>query len=103
MKDKVLGTILLILLSYFFIIYPVGLLLLKYNGIKTKGVINSHLSSGRGRYTTICNKYEFWYNGEKYEGNSQIPENPDVVGDSIDIVFLDFWPSFNRPVSYFEE
>ena len=102
MKDKIFGTILLILLSYFFVVYPVCLLLLKYNGIKTKGIINSHLSGGTGRYTTICNNYEFWYNGERYEGNSQIPENPNVVGDTIDIVFLDFWPSFNCPVSFLE-
>lgn len=101
-KNKFLGGILIVIWSYFLIIFPLKLLMLKYFGTKTIGIINSDLSRGTGRYARICNMYEFEYKGTIYEGNSQIPENRNIIGDSISIVFLDFWPSVNRPASYFE-
>ena len=101
-KNKFLGGILIIIWSYFLIIFPLKLLMLKYLGTKTIGIINSDLSRGTGRYARICNMYEFEYKGTIYEGNSQIPENQDIIGDTISVVFLDFWPSVNRPASCFE-
>ena len=47
------------------------------------------------------NVYEFDYEGKRYKGISEIPFTLDVVGDSIDIVFFEFWPDFNRPKSFF--
>ena len=99
-KNKILGGILIAVISYFIIVFPLELLLLKYTGVRTMGIITRDLI---GVHSRICNKYTFEYKGERYEGNSQIPENPNVVGDSIEVIFLEFWPSFNRPVSYFEE
>ena len=101
-KNKFLGGILIIIWSYFLIIFPLKLLMLKYFGTKTIGIINSDLSRGTGRYARICNMYEFEYKGTIYEGNSQIPENQDIIGDTISVVFWDFWPSVNRPASCFE-
>lgn len=101
-KNKFLGGILIIIWSYFLIIFPLKLLMLKYLGTKTIGIINSDLSRGTGRYARICNMYEFEYKGTIYEGNSQIPENQDIIGDTISVVFWDFWPSVNRPASCFE-
>ena len=96
-KNKFLGGILIIILSYFLIIFPLKLLMLKYLGTNTIGIINSDLSGGTGSYTRKCNMYEFEYKGTIYSGNSQIPENQHIIGDTISVVFLDFWPSVNRP------
>ena len=79
----------------------VGLVLLKTNGVRTKALVTSTVVSlirwGDPRYV-----YVFKYNGEEYTGNSLIEEKDyQRVGDSIEIVYLKYWPSMNRPVDSF--
>ena len=90
-------------LFYCIIVVPIACQILKRNGTKTKAIITPYT----GEYykgTKWYLHYHFYYGGKQYIGNSLIPqENKDVVGDSIDVLFFEFWPSFNCPVSYFEE
>lgn len=78
----------------------VGLILLQTHGTKTKALVTSSVV-----YTKIRSNphylYTFQYEGNHYEGNSLIEEK-DIyrVGDSIDVLFLEFWPSMNRPTYY---
>ncbi|MCR4773442.1 MAG: hypothetical protein K5854_03690 [Prevotella sp.] len=89
LKDKILSVIAILPWIYFLLVYPIALQILKWDGVRTKAIITAD-PGGYYKGTKWYLYYEFWYNGERYRGNSQIPKNPDVVGDSIDIVFLDF-------------
>ena len=80
----------------------VGLILRQTHGTKKKALVTSTVV-----YTKIRSNphyvYKFQYNGNVYEGNSLIEEK-DVqrVGDSIDVLFWEFWPTMNRPTYYFK-
>ena len=102
LKDKILSVILLLPWIYVLLVCPIALQILKRSGVKTKAIITAD-PGGYYKGTKWYLYYEFWHNGERYRGNSLIPENPNVVGDSIDILYLDFWPSFNCPISYFDD
>ena len=90
-------------LSHFFIALPIVDYYLEKKGTRTRGVMTS--ISSNLQYVTSTdngfNVYEFDYEGKRYKGISEIPFTLDVVGDSIDIVFFEFWPDFNRPKSFF--
>ena len=90
-------------LSHFFIVLPIVDYYLEKNGTWTRGILTT--MSSQLRYATPSNNgfnvYEFDYEGKRYKGISEIPFTPDVVGDTIDIVFFEFWPDFNRPKSFF--
>lgn len=80
----------------------IGLVLLQTIGTETKAVVIPVIT-----YTKIRSNpkylYEFKYNGNEYNGNSLIKEEEHQrVGDTINIVFLEFWPSMNRPTYYFK-
>jgi hypothetical protein len=77
--------------------------LLKHNGVCRKACITSDLSSWTKRYTNMNYLYEFSFEGKVYRGNSLIHDNPSKIGDSICVVFLESFPSINRPLSYFGE
>jgi hypothetical protein len=46
--------------------------------------------------------YSFSYNGNEYKGNSLINSSTGKPGDSIEVVFLEAYPSINRPTSFFK-
>lgn len=80
----------------------IGLILLKMIGTETKAVVIPIVT-----YTKIRSDpeylYSFKYKGNEYTGNSLIDEEEEQrLGDTINIVFLDFWPSMNRPTYYFK-
>ena len=79
-----------------------GNILLENYGIKTRAVV-TNVVNGTGRFHRACYLYEFMIGGECYTGNSLIDKSEkDRVGDSIDVLYLDFWPSTTRPTSFFE-
>ena len=41
-------------------------------------------------------------NGNEYKGNSLINSSTGKPGDSIEVVFLEAYPSINRPTSFFK-
>lgn len=99
---KIILVIIVFFYIYALVCIPILCQILKTGGAKTTGVITPYYSDGYYRGVKRNFFYEFEYNGRRYEGNSLIPKDSDVVGDSIEILFFEFWPSFNRPVSYFE-
>jgi hypothetical protein len=77
--------------------------ILQHYGVCKYALITSNLSTWTKRYTNMNYLYEFSYKGKVYRGNSLIHDDPSKVGDSICIVFLEFYPRINRPLSYFKE
>ena len=80
----------------------VGNFLLRINGVKTYAVITAEPSSYARRYTKVYYMYSFSYNGNEYKGNSLINSSTGKPGDSIEVVFLEAYPSINRPTSFFK-
>ncbi|WP_300976634.1 hypothetical protein [Flavobacterium sp.] len=69
-----------------------------FNVNKVKGVIfNEKNYERRGHLTNrFSYSYKFYYKGEQYTNESN---NQDLkVGDSIDIIFISFFPSINKIV-----
>jgi hypothetical protein len=77
--------------------------ILKHYGSQCKAVITDNESSLIHRYTTNCYLYEFSVGDETYTGNSLIEVgNKDKIGDTIGILYFQCWPSFNRPIYYYD-
>lgn len=77
-----------------------GNIALKYYGKCSKAVlINETIQL---RYQKPLLLYQFNVLDEFYKGNSSI-EDLSKSGDSICIVYLNYLPSINRPISFFEE
>lgn len=77
--------------------------ILKHYGSQCKAVITDNESSLIHRYTTNCYLYEFSVGDETYTGNSLIEVgNKDKIGDTIEILYFQCWPSFNRPIYYYD-
>lgn len=94
------------ILVYAVVLIPIGASVLKHHGSKIKAMITSNESSWWGRYTSINYLYEFTINGKTYTGNSLIKveeNNSNHIGDSIEVLYFDFWPSFNRPIYFYNE
>ena len=103
MKKKNRNILAIIFISFFalfFLKIAIGNFLLKRQGICTKSILTSEVEKVRNHKPTLV--YNFWVNGEKYDGNSNI-EELNKVGDSICVVYLKWYPNINRPTSYFEE
>lgn len=77
--------------------------ILKHYGSQSKAVITDNESPVFHRYTTNCYLYEFYVGDETYTGNSLIEVgNKDKIGDTIEILYFQCWPSFNRPIYYYD-
>lgn len=67
-------------------------------GTQTDALITDRLSNPSRGDASQEFIYEFEYNGKMYEGNSQIDsKRRDRIGDHIDVVFIKFLPSINKP------
>ncbi len=97
---KWLGYIFILFFTLFFLKIAIGNFLLKNQGICIKSILTNELLETRSHKPTLI--YNFWLNGKKYDGNSNI-EELNKVGDSISIVYLKWMPSINRPISFFEK
>lgn len=78
----------------------IGDYMLKKNGICAKAVLINEQNRLRSQKATLL--YEFAVNGKSYDGNS-LEEDLTKVGDSVCIVFLEAFPSINKPLKYFED
>ena len=93
-------------LAYLFIGYPILLGLLKIYGTRTEAVITSNTSTWLHRWTTSCYLYEYHVNGKIYDGNSLIEEddaNLSKIGTKVQVLYLDWFPSFNRPIYFWDD
>jgi hypothetical protein len=73
--------------------------LLKHYGVCKKGIITDvRLTS---RHTKPDLMYRFEYKGETYKGHSST-DNENQIWDSICIVFLESYPSIQRPITFFD-
>ena len=75
-----------------------GNVLLKDNGVCVKALLINEQNRVRSHKATLL--YQFMYKNKVYEGNS-LEEDLTKVGDSVCIVYLQSFPSINRPVKYF--
>ena len=92
------------LLAYTVIAIPILLGLLKAYGVKTNAVITPNTSSLFHRHTTSCYLYEYQVYSKTYEGNSLVEErDSSKIGATIQILYLDWLPWFNRPVYYWDD
>jgi hypothetical protein len=73
--------------------------LLKHYGICKKGIITGVRLTSRS--TTPSLMYKFEYKGETYKWPA-LTDDESQVGDSICIVFLESYPSIQRPLDYFD-
>jgi hypothetical protein len=71
---------------------------LKNKGICGKGTLINELVYVKSHKNTLC--YEFKFDGKTYKRNS-LEEDPTKIGDSVCIVYLESFPSINRPLKYF--
>ena len=83
---------------------PVLAMILEHCGEQTEAIITSNTSSQVHRWTESCYMYEFSLNGKFYTGNSLIKEGEsDKIGTKIKIYYFKNFPSFNRPLSYYDD
>jgi hypothetical protein len=103
-KDKItIGKIIFIIsilfVCYVFIRSFVEVQLLKHYGICKKGIItNTRFTS---LHSTPSLLYKFEYKGETYKWPA-LTDDESQIGDSICIVFLESYPSIQRPLDYFD-
>lgn len=97
------------MVAYTFLKHPIQDSLLLKKGKSIKGVIISNRGyNGKGGFISkeengdaIIYKYSFNINGKDYKGDSQSTKF--LVGDSIDVLYLESFPSINRPAYYLED
>ena len=83
---------------------PILTVILKHHGNRCKGTITANESSLVHRWTSNNYLYEFKVGDKTYTGNSLIKEgNNDKIGDTINVLYFEFMPSFNRPLSFYED
>lgn len=102
-----LGKICVVALGIFFcwVLYiivrtHVGNALLKKEGKCSKAILTKNIIYSRNQVYNL--EYEFTYKGETYTGNS-LEVDEKKVGDSICVIYLESYPSINRPIKYFDE
>ena len=82
---------------------PILSVVLEHCGVQTEAIITSNTSTWLHRWTESCYMYEFRLNGKFYTGNSLIKEGEsDKIGTKIKIYYFKKFPSFNRPLSYYD-
>ena len=83
---------------------PILTSILKHQGARCKATITANESSWVHRWTSNNYLYEFNVGDKTYIGNSLIKVgNKEKIGDSIEVLYFEFMPSFNRPVSFYED
>ena len=83
---------------------PILTVILKHHGNRCKGTITANESSLVHRWTSNNYLYEFNVGDKTYTGNSLIKVgNIELIGDSIEVLYFEFMPSFNRPLSFYED
>lgn len=83
---------------------PILTVILKHHGNRCKGTITANESSLVHRWTSNNYLYEFSLGNKTYTGNSLIKVgNNDKIGDTITVLYFEFFPSFNRPVTFYED
>ena len=83
---------------------PVLSMILEHWGEQTEATITSNTSTLFHRWSVSCYMYEFGLNGQIYTGNSLIKEGEsDKIGTKIKIYYFKKFPSFNRPLSYYDD
>lgn len=83
---------------------PILTVILKHHGNRCKGTITANESSLVHRWTSNNYLYEFKVGDKTYTGNSLIKVvDTELIGDSIEVLYFEFIPSFNRPVSFYED
>ena len=83
---------------------PILTVILKHHGNRCKGTITANESSLVHRWTSNNYLYEFKIGDKTYTGNSLIKVvDTELIGDSIEVLYFEFIPSFNRPVSFYED
>ncbi|CAA9196815.1 hypothetical protein FLA105534_01330 [Flavobacterium bizetiae] len=98
-----------IMVSYTFLKHPIQDSLLLKNGKTIRAVIiNERGYNGKGGFISkeengdpIVYKYRFTINGKEYTGDSQSTKFS--IGDSIDVLYLESFPSVNRPTYYLQD
>ena len=83
---------------------PVLAMILEHCGEQTEAIITSNTSTWLHRWSVSCYMYEFGLNGQIYTGNSLIKEGEtDSIGKKIKVYYFKKIPSFNRPLSYYDD
>lgn len=83
---------------------PILTVILKHHGNRCKGIITANESSLVHRWTSNNYLYEFKVGDKTYTGNSLIKVGKnDKIGDTINVLYFEFMPSFNRPLSFYED
>ena len=83
---------------------PILTAVLKYHGSRCKAIITANESSLVHRWTSNNYIYEFSLKNKTYTGNSLIKVgNKDKIGDTVEVLYFEFIPSFNRPLSFYED
>lgn len=82
---------------------PVLAMILEHWGEQTEATITSNTSTLFHRWSVSCYMYEFGLNGQNYTGNSLIKEDEsDSIGKKIKVYYFKKFPSFNKPLSYYD-
>jgi hypothetical protein len=100
---------LLLVIGHMFLKHPIQDSLLLKNGKSIKGIIiNERGYNGKGSFLlkeengdAIIYKYSFSIQGESYTGDSQ--SSNFSLGDTIEILYLESFPSINRPAYYLRD
>ena len=103
LRDKLFLIFIANPLGWLFIIFVIAYgkdLIIDTFGTRTRALITYRLtipSRGSGSREFI---YEFEYDGKIYDGNSRIDSKcRSRVGERIDVLFLEFLPSINKPAN----
>lgn len=97
---KTIGVLFIIFIILFFLKTSIGNYLLEIKGSCTKSVLTNETTKVKYHSPTLV--YNFWINGKVYDENSNV-EDLSKAGDSICVVYLEWMPSINRPLSFFDE
>jgi len=96
---KIILYICIIYICYVILSTFVEVQLLKHYGICKKGIITDVRFTSR--YTNPTLMYRFEYKGEIYKWPA-LTDDENQAWDSICIVFLESYPSIQRPLNYFD-
>lgn len=94
----------LCIIVYALVVTPILTVILKHQGNRCKAIITANESSWVHRYTSNNYLYEFCVGDKTYTGNSLIKVgNKEKIEDTIEVLYFEFYPSFNRPIYFYED